>query len=501
MAEQDNSILKLFGFELKRASEIKPKENEKLKSIVAPADEDGVGYVTASGSHYGQYIDMDGSQAKDNQQLILKYRGVAHHPEVDAAIEDIVNEAIVGDDGSSCELNLDMVEASDSIKKQMTEEFNGIYNMIKFSELGHDIFRSFYVDGRIYFHLVANESNLKAGIQEIRPIDAAKIRKVKEVKHKKDPVTGAKIVERVKEFYIYQEKAGTNQGVKLSPDAVSYTSSGLLDPSKRQVVSYLHKALKPINQLRMMEDSLVIYRLARAPERRIFYIDVGNMPRNKSEAYMKDIMSRYRNKIVYDANSGTIKDDRKHMSMLEDFWLPRREGGRGTEITTLPGGENLGQIDDIIYFQKRLYRSLNVPINRLEQEAQFSLGRSTEISRDEVKFQKFIDRLRKRFATMFLGILRKQLIMKGIITEQDWEQWKHQVGIDFQRDNHFTELKDAELLTNRLQTLDQISQYVGEYFSREWVMKNVMHFSEEDIQQMKDEVESENEAGGDEEEV
>ena len=500
MAEQDNSILKLFGFELKRASETKPKENEKLKSIVTPADEDGVGYVTASGSHYGQYIDMDGSQAKDNQQLILKYRGVAHHPEVDAAIEDIVNEAIVGDDGSSCELNLDMVEASDSIKKQMTEEFNGIYNMIKFSELGHDIFRSFYVDGRIYFHLVANESNLKAGIQEIRPIDAAKIRKVKEVKHKKDPVTGAKIVEKVNEFYIYQEKAGTNQGVKLSPDAISYTSSGLLDPSKRQVVSYLHKALKPINQLRMMEDSLVIYRLARAPERRIFYIDVGNMPRNKSEAYMKDIMARYRNKIVYDSSTGQLKDDRKHMSMLEDFWLPRREGGRGTEITTLPGGENLGQIDDIIYFQKRLYRSLNVPINRLEQEAQFSLGRSTEISRDEVKFQKFIDRLRKRFSTMFLGILRKQLIMKGIITEQDWEQWKHQVGVDFQRDNHFTELKDAELLTNRLQTLDQISQYVGEYFSREWVMKNVMHFSEEDIQQMKDEVESENEAGGDEEE-
>ena len=500
MAEQDNSILKLFGFELKRAGENKPKENEKLKSIVTPADEDGVGYVTASGSHYGQYIDMEGSQAKDNQQLILKYRGVAHHPEVDAAIEDIVNESIVGDNGSSCELNLDMVEASDSIKKQMTEEFNGIYNMVKFSELGHDIFRSFYVDGRIYFHLVANESNLKAGIQEIRPIDAAKIRKVKEVKHKKDPVTGAKIVEKVNEFYIYQEKAGTNQGVKLSPDAVSYTSSGLLDPSKRQVVSYLHKALKPINQLRMMEDSLVIYRLARAPERRIFYIDVGNMPRNKSESYMKDIMARYRNKIVYDSSTGQLKDDRKHMSMLEDFWLPRREGGRGTEITTLPGGENLGQIDDIIYFQKRLYRSLNVPINRLEQEAQFSLGRSTEISRDEVKFQKFIDRLRKRFATMFLGILRKQLIMKGIITEQDWEQWKHQVGVDFQRDNHFTELKDAELLTNRLQTLDQISQYVGEYFSREWVMKNVMHFSEEDIQNMKDEVESENEAGGDEEE-
>ena len=364
--------------------------------------------------------------------------------------------------------------------------------MLKFGELGHDIFRSFYVDGRLYFHLVANESNLKAGIQEIRPIDASKIRKVKEVKHKKDPVTGAKIVEKVNEFYIYQEKAGTNQGVKLSPDSVSYTTSGLTDPTKKQVVSYLHKALKPINQLRMMEDSLVIYRLARAPERRIFYIDVGNMPRNKSEAYMRDIMSRYRNKIVYDAGTGTIKDDRKHMSMLEDFWLPRREGGRGTEITTLPGGENLGQIDDILYFQKRLYRSLNVPLNRLEQEAQFSLGRSTEINRDEVKFQKFIDRLRKRFSTLFINILKKQLILKGVITEEDWDTWKSDLYVDFQRDNHFTELKDSEILRERLQTLDQISQYVGEYFSREWVMKNVMMMSDEDIDQMKQEVEGEN---------
>ena len=282
--------------------------------------------------------------------------------------------------------------------------------MMKFSELGHDIFRSFYVDGRVVFHLVVNESNMKAGIQEIRPIDAAKIRKVKEVKYKKDPATGAKVVDRVNEFYLFQEKAGMNQGVRLSPDSVSYTTSGLLDPSKKQVVSYLHKALKPINQLRMMEDSLVIYRLARAPERRIFYIDVGNMPRNKSEAYMKDIMTRYRNKLVYNASTGELKDDRKHMSMLEDFWLPRREGGRGTEITTLPGGENLGQIDDIVYFQKRLYRSLNVPINRLEQEAQFSLGRATEISRDEVKFQKFIDRLRKRFSTVFTNILRKLFV-------------------------------------------------------------------------------------------
>lgn len=494
MAEQDNSILKLFGFELRRAgSNAELRDKEKLKSIVTPTDEDGAGYVTASGSHYGQFIDMDGAKAKDNSQLILKYRGVAQHPEVDAAIEDIVNESIVGSEGVSCELNLDRVDkVSDAVKKTITDEFNNIYAMLKFGELGHDIFRSFYVDGRLYFHLVANESNLKAGIQEIRPIDASKIRKVKEVKHKKDPITGAKIVEKVNEFYIYQEKAGTNQGVKLSPDSVSYTTSGLTDPTKKQVVSYLHKALKPINQLRMMEDSLVIYRLARAPERRIFYIDVGNMPRNKSEAYMRDIMSRYRNKIVYDAGTGTIKDDRKHMSMLEDFWLPRREGGRGTEITTLPGGENLGQIDDILYFQKRLYRSLNVPLNRLEQEAQFSLGRSTEINRDEVKFQKFIDRLRKRFSTLFINILKKQLILKGVITEEDWDTWKSDLYVDFQRDNHFTELKDSEILRERLQTLDQISQYVGEYFSREWVMKNVMMMSDEDIDQMKQEVEGEN---------
>ena len=449
MAESDNNGIKLFGFELKR-QEKPEKEKDKLKSIVAPTDDDGAGYVTASGSHYGQYIDMEGNKAKDNQQLIIKYRGVATHPEVDAAIEDIVNESIVGSEQDmSCELNLDKVEAPNNIKKQMTEEFNNIYSMLNFGELGHDIFRSFYVDGRVYHHLVVNESNLKAGIQEIRTIDAAKIRKVKEV-------------------------------------------SGLLDPSKKQVVSYLHKALKPINQLRMMEDSLVIYRLARAPERRIFYIDVGNMPRNKSEAYMKDIMSRYRNKIVYDSNTGQLKDDRKHMSMLEDFWLPRREGGRGTEISTLPGGENLGQIDDIIYFQKRLYRSLNVPVSRLEQEAQFTLGRSTEIGRDEVKFQKFIDRLRRRFSTLFTAILKKQLILKGVITEQDWAEWKGFITVDFQRDNHFTELKDAELLQNRLQTLDQVSQYVGEYFSREWAMKNVMMMSDEDIEEMKKQVEGEN---------
>ena len=492
--ESNNTLMKLFGFELRRAQP--EKKSEKLPSIVPKADDDGAGYVTASGAHFGQYIDIEGDGAKDNAELIKKYRGVAQHPEVDAAIEDIINESISASDlESSVEISLDKVETSDKIKKIIVEEFDNICSMMNFNDQAHDIFRSWYVDGRVVHHLVVNESNLKAGIQEIRPIDSSKIRKVKEVKYKKDQKTDAKIVDKVKEFYVYQEKSGTQQGVKMSVDSVSYVTSGLLDPSRKRVVSYLHKAIKPINQLRMMEDSLVIYRLARAPERRIFYIDVGNLPTGKAEQHMKDIMTRYRNKIVYDAESGTLKDDRKHMSMLEDFWLPRREGGKGTEISTLPGGENLGQIDDIIYFQKRLYRSLNVPINRLEQEAQFSLGRSTEISRDEVKFQKFVDRLRRRFSMLFLGILKKQLILKGVITEEDWESWKNEIVIDFIRDNHFTELKNAELLRERLDTMDRITNYVGEYFSREWVMKNVMMMSDEDIEMMKDQVESENSKG------
>ena len=486
----DNSFFKAFGFELKK---VEKAETKKAQSIVPAIDEDGAGYVSASGSYFGQYVDLEGTGAKDNQELIKKYRTIAEHPECDAAIEDIINEGIVGGElESAVTLNLDKVKATDSIKKTINEEFNGICAMLNFEEHGHDIFRSWYVDGRLYHHLVVNESNLKLGIQEIRPIDATKMRKVKEVKYKKDEKSGAKIVDQTLDFYVYQERAGAPNGVKLTPDSVNYVTSGLLDSSKKRVLSYLHKAVKPVNQLRMMEDSLVIYRMARAPERRIFYIDVGNLPKGKAEQHIKDIMSRYRNKVVYDANTGEIKDDRKHMSMLEDFWLPRREGGRGTEISTLPGGENLGQIDDIIYFQKKLYRSLNVPLNRLEQEAQFSLGRSTEIGRDEVKFQKFIDRLRKKFSHLFIDILKKQLLLKGICTEQDWELWKREIQVDFNRDNHFTELKDAELLRERLQTMDQVSQYVGEYFSREWVMKNVMMMNDDDIENMRKEVEAEN---------
>ena len=491
MADNANT-LKLFGFEIRRAKK-DVKDQKDLQSVVPPTDIDGAGYVTATAGHFGQYINMDGDESKDNHHLIQRYRGVAMHPEVDMAIEEIVNESISASElQTSVEISLDDIEAGEKIKDQIREEFDGVVEMLRFNEMGHDIFRSWYVDGRIYHHLLVNESQPKAGIQEIRNIDATRIRKVREVKYKKDPATAVKIVDKVDEYYVYEDKPGQTQtGVKLSNDSISYVTSGLLDESKKKVVSHLHKALKPINQLRMMEDSLVIYRLARAPERRIFYIDVGNLPRGKAEQYMSDIMAKYRNKLVYDANTGQIKDDRKHMSMLEDFWLPRRENGRGTEITTLPGGENLGQIDDIIYFQKRLYRSLNVPVNRLEQEAQFSLGRSTEISRDEVKFQKFIDRLRRRFSWVFLGILRKQLILKGICTERDWEDWKDNIYIDFVKDNHFTELKEMEILRERIGIMNEITQFVGEYYSKEWVMRNVLRMSDDDLESMKKEIDKE----------
>jgi len=490
--------IKLFGFEIKRA---KKKEEDKAPSIVPPRDDEGGSYATASGSHYGQYLNLGDDDSKDNYQLIMKYRGNAMHPEVDMAIEDIVNEAITGSElEQTLDINLEDVQAPDRIKKVIKEEFDDIYGMLNFKELGHDIFRRWYVDGRMYHHLVINEANPKEGIVEIRPIDAAKMRKVKKIKKKKDPATGADIIEKTEEFFIYQEKPGSStNGVKMTADSVSYVTSGLLSEDRKKIISFLHKALKPINQLRMMEDALVIYRLARAPERRIFYIDVGNLPRGKAEQYMKDIMAKYRNKLVYDAKTGEIRDDRKHMSMLEDFWLPRREGGRGTEISTLAGGENLGQIEDVLFFQKKVYKSLNVPINRLEQEAQFSLGRTTEVNRDELKFQKFIDRLRMRFAHLFYGILKKQLILKGICTEEDWEDWKNDITVDFIKDNHFTEMRDIEVLRERIQTLDMVQNYVGEYYSKEWIQKNILMLSDEDIEQMKKEIDGETEEEPEEE--
>jgi hypothetical protein len=489
-------LAELFGFELKRKEQ--DKADAKKKSFVAPLEDDGSSYVQASGGHFGQYVDLDGGQAANEADQIRRYRETASQPECDAAIEDIINEAIVSDSSSApVDLITDDLDQPDNIKKLIREEFESIIELLQFNHYGHEIFRRWYVDGRLFYHLIVDEKSPKKGILEVRPIDPTKIRKVKEIEKEKDPATGAEVVTKVDEYYLYQDTAlvKSNQGVKISKDAIQYTTSGLLDPSRTKVLSYLQKAIKPVNQLRMMEDSLVIYRLSRAPERRIFYIDVGNLPKGKAEEYLKNIMNSYRNKLVYDANTGEVKDDRKHMSMLEDFWLPRREGGRGTEITTLPGGENLGQIDDIIYFQKKLYKSLNVPVNRLDQESQFSLGRSTEISRDEVKFQKFVNRLRKKFSWLFLDLLKMQLVLKGIITEADWRVIKEQIVVDYIRDSHFSELKEAEVMRERLGMLTELDQYVGTYFSVEWVRKNVLMQSDEDIEAMKEQIETERSSG------
>ena len=504
----DDNSLKLFGFEISRARNEKKKE--QLPSIVPPLDDDGAGYVTAAGSHYGSYIDLTGDKAKDDKDLIRQYRTVAMHPEVDGAIEDIVNEVISGED-DIVELNLDEIETTDSIKKQIKEEFNNVLSMLDFKNYAHDIFRRYYIDGRIYHHLVVDPKNPTNGIQEVRPIDSVKIRKVKEVKKEKDPATGVDVVKKVDEYFLYSDtnqtkfentmKGGTT--VKIYPDAISYVTSGLLDSTKKKVVSYLHKALKPINQLRMMEDALVIYRLSRAPERRIFYVDVGNLPRGKAEQYLKDIMTRYRNKLVYDANTGDLKNDSKHMSMLEDFWLPRREGGRGTEVSTLPGGQNLGEIDDILYFQKKLYKALNVPVGRLdpEQAGGGILGRTTEITRDEFKFQKFIDRLRRRFSELFYNILKKQLLLKGIITEEDWNEWKNDITVEYITDNYFTELKETEILRERLNMLRDLEPYLGTFYSKEWTQKNVLMLSDDDIKTMTDQIDKEKKSGEIEEPV
>ena len=488
--------ISLFGFEIKRKGQ--EKEDAKKQSFVAPQDADGSSYVQAGG-YFGQYLDTEGvtDQASEGD-LIRRYREIAMHPECDAAIEDIINEAIVSDsDSAPVDIILDDLDQPDTIKDQIKEEFNNIISLLQFNNYGHEIFRKWYVDGRVYYHILVDEKQPKRGIIELRPIDATRMTKVKQVNQEKDEKTGVTLIKDVEEYYMYRDAglAKTNQGIKISKDAIQYTTSGLLDSSRKKVLSYLHKAIKPVNQLRMMEDSLVIYRLARAPERRIFYIDVGNLPKGKSEEYLRGIMNQYRNKLVYDASTGEIKDDRKHMSMLEDFWLPRREGGRGTEITTLPGGENLGQIDDIIYFQKKLYKSLNVPSNRLEQEAQFSLGRSTEISRDEVKFQKFINRLRKKFSWMFLDLLKTQLILKGIISEQDWATFKEDIVIDFIQDSAFAELKENEIMRERIGLLTEMDQYVGQYFSKEWIRKNVLMQTDDDIERMKEEIDAEKASG------
>jgi hypothetical protein len=482
--------MELFGFEIKKKAE---EENTNSKSFVVPSDDtldDGEGtIVRGAGSNHGTYYDLNFDTIKEEKIQIEQYRDIAQHPEVDAAIEDIVNEAIVTDESSSpVRLIVDDVEASDKVKKLLIEEFENIVKMLNFNWLGSDLFRIWYVDGRIYFHKMIDENNPKNGLKEIRHIDSTKIKKVKEVEKETDPNTGVEFVKKVNEYYIFQEygMGATTNALKINKDAICSVSSGLLNTNRTRTLSYLHKALKPTNQLRMMEDALVIYRLARAPERRVFYIDVGNLPKNKAESYLASVMANYRNKIVYNAETGQVDNKTNQMSMLEDFWLPRREGGRGTEITTLPGGENLGQIDDITYFKSKLYRSLNVPVSRLdpENQAMVSLGRASETTRDELKFQKFVSKMRKKFSTIFIDLLRTQVLLKGIFTEDEWEEHRQNFAVDFIKDSYFSEMKNSELLRERVATLREVDEFVGKYYSKEWVRKNILMQSDEDITQI-----------------
>ena len=474
-------MAELFGFKFERT-----KSSDTQDKFTEPSSDDGTLEV-AGGGFYGQLLDTDGRQ-RTEADLIRRYRDIAQQPECDSAIEDIINEGIVSNErDQAVDIVLDRIMYTKKIKDRIREEFDTVLQLLDFETKGHDIFRRWYVDGRVYYHKVIDQKNPRQGIQELRYIDPSKIRKVKETEKKIKPGTSVEHIRTKNEYYLYNTgglKSGTTEGIKISPDSITYVPSGLIDQNKGHVLSYLHKAIKPVNQLRMIEDALVIYRISRAPERRIFYIDVGNLPKIKAEQYLKDVMSRYRNKLVYDASTGEIRDDRNHMSMLEDFWLPRREGGRGTEITTLPGGSNLGEIDDIQYFKNKLYRSLNVPVSRMEAEAGFSLGRSTEITRDELKFTKFVQRLRKKFVPLFTDILKSQLILKGVITLEDWTKLKQHIQYDFLQDGHFAELKKAELMEDRINALGSIESYIGTFFSKEWVQKNVLNLNDGEIEDM-----------------
>ena len=490
-------MAELFGFTIQRATKDKGGE----RTFSTPTPDDGTIDV-AGGGFFGQILDTDGRERTD-LDLIRRYRDIAQQAECDTAIEDIVNEGIISNENDQAvQITLDRLRYPDKIKRKIRSEFSEILRLLHFEAKGHDVFRRWYVDGRIFYHKIIDSKNPRKGITELRYIDPTKIKKVREVKKHLDPKLGVDMVEKIDEYYVYNEKglgsagtSGTNQGLKIAADSITYCPSGLIDGNSGRVLSYLHKAIKPVNQLRMIEDALVIYRISRAPERRIFYIDVGNLPKIKAEQYLKDVMNRYRNKLVYDASSGEIRDDRNHMSMLEDFWLPRREGGRGTEITTLPGGSNLGEIDDITYFRTKLYRSLNVPISRMESESGFSLGRTSEITRDELKFTKFVQRIRKKFVPMFTDMLKTQLLLKGIIAAEDWPELQEHIQYDFLQDGHFAELKDAELLENRIQTLESIQSYVGTFFSKEYVLKKVLRMNDAEIDEMQGQVRREIEQG------
>jgi len=493
--------MEIFGYDISK--KVTPKVKKEIVSPIPKPSEDGSSTTTVfSGGLYGQYIDLGDSATVSDHDLILKYREVATQPEADTAITDIVDGAIASRDKSApVNIALDDLEQPDNIKKQIIEEFNKILTLYRFNHNGHDLFRNWYIDGRVYFQIIVDKENPKRGIVELRYIDPTKISKVKEVKKVKDAKTEIEYDKVVAEYYLYSEGMLSNSdiktggGIKLEKDSIIAVNSGLFDPSRTKSIGYLHKAIKLINQLRFMEDSLVVYRVSRAPERRIFYIDVGNLPKGKAEEYVQSVVSRYRNKLVYDASTGEITDDRKHMSMLEDFYLPRREGGRGTEITTLGGGENLGQIEDVVFFQRKLYRSLNVPISRLEQDTGFALGRATEVSRDEVKFQKFVDKIRKRFSQIFIEALKVQLILKGVIEPKDWPNIEESINVDFIEDNYFAELKEFEILRERLEMLQLVEEQIGQYYSREWVRRNILHQSDEDIESINDQIEKEKDSG------
>ena len=506
-------MAKLFGFSIEDPND---KKKKGVISPVPPNNEDGADYFLSSG-FYGQYVDIEGV-FRTEFDVIKRYRDMALHPECDTAIEHVVNEAIVSDSNDSpVEINLDNLNVSDNLKKVVRDEFKIVKDLLQFDKKAHEIFRNWYTDGRLYYHKVIDTTKPDEGIQEVRYIDSLKLKlmRVKPTREKGArgaegipvlPYSGAETISKdtkIEEFYTYYpqgmaQKYGSvaGKGVRIAKDAITHVHSGLVDRNKKITLSYLHKAIKGLNQLRMIEDSLVIYRLSRAPERRIFYIDVGNLPKVKAEQYLRDVMSRYRNKLVYDANTGEIKDDKKFMSMLEDFWLPRREGGRGTEITTLPGGQNLGELTDIEYFQKKLYRSLNVPESRIAGgEGGFNLGRSSEILRDELMFSKFVGRLRKRFSGLFIDLLKTQLILKNIVTPEDFEKMSEHIQFDYKYDNHFAELKDHELMTERLNIMVAIEPYIGTYYSRDYVKRKVLRQTDEEIEEMAQEMEEENEAG------
>tara|TARA_Y100000590_G_scaffold102433_2_gene116400 strand:- start:4381 stop:5976 length:1596 start_codon:yes stop_codon:yes gene_type:complete len=498
----------LFGFEIGK------KKKKEADSFVIPESEDGSITLEGAGGSIAFGMTFD-AEAKNEHDLINHYREMASQPEVDYAIDDILNEAIVTDESKpAVTIRLDNLDTTVGIKNKIRAEFENVLQLLDFQNSGYEIFRKWYVDGRLYYHMMVDETRGKNGIQELRWIDPTTIKKVKQLGKKKKK--NIDIVKTDDEFFIYRPKmrmpgqvasapympASSTTQIKVHKDSIVYVTSGILNQSRSLVLSNLHKSIKPMNQLRMIEDAVVIYRLSRAPERRVFYIDVGNLPKMKAEQYLKNIMTKYKNKLTYNATTGEVQDSKNHMSMLEDYWLPRREGGRGTEITTLPGGQSLGEIEDIQYFRRKLYKSLNVPISRLETDGNnFNLGRTAEITRDELKFSKFVARLRTRFSTLFDEVLKTQLVLKKVITVDDWEDFKEDINYDFLRDSHFAELKDSELMKDRLENLQQIDdagEYMGKYFSKEWVRKNVLRMDEFDIKNMDKQIEKEKAAEDDE---